>query len=44
MARMVGRTGIFACGCCHQNTARKERRSLKRKERNAWKREVSQNN
>jgi len=39
-ARMVGRMGIFACGCCHSDTAKRERRATKRRERQAWKRDL----
>ena len=39
-ARMIGRCGIFACGCCHSDTATRERRQTKRRERQAWKKEV----
>jgi hypothetical protein len=40
MARMIGRSGIFACGCCHSDTAKRERRQTKRRERQAWKKEI----
>ena len=39
-ARMIGRLGVFACGCCHKDTPKRERRQAKRKERQAWKRDV----
>lgn len=40
-ARMIGRHTIFACGCCHKDTPKRERRQAKRRERQAWKKELS---
>ena len=40
-ARMIGRCGIFACGCCHSDTAKRERRASKRRERQALRKFLS---
>jgi len=39
-ARMVGKVGIFSCGCCASDSAKRERRANKRREKQAWKRTI----
>lgn len=38
--KMLGKTTPFGCGCCHKDTKTNEKRTAKRRERQAWKKEI----